>query len=342
MRLHPVTCLLMAALWGLQGVLAENAQAGSLARTRQAVRSEPAPKPDPPKESKPSKSGKLSSARRETRQHDKHNDDHHDDHSNDHRNGGHHVSHASSQAALSLGFFSLNRFDPSPAPCYAPPVCVGPPVYVQQPVYPAPTFVEPIVESFSNRFPAYPYSDGQHGAMVMGTSDRSASWLEGKAWSGRVQMEWGSDLDDLDRHGIAFFLESSSGLGIDFDWDSYSESLPAGGHDELHLGKFNVMYRIAETEHSLWRIGVGAAWLGDQVDTDFGVNFSIKADYMPSRPWVFSGELDLGTLGDAEMLHASGTVGLMINRCEIYGGYDYRRIGDAELSGPMLGLRVWF
>lgn len=37
-----------------------------------------------------------------------------------------------------------------------------------------------------------------------------------------------------------------------------------------------------------------------------------------------------------------GTVGLIVNRFELYGGYEGRRIGKVSLHGPTLGLRAWF
>jgi hypothetical protein len=165
---------------------------------------------------------------------------------------------------------------------------------------------------------------------------------EGQSWSGRVGVEHGSDFADIDRTGFSFLLESESGLGIDFDWDSYAEDLAGGGHDELHVGEVDLLYRFVENEQLLFRAGLGVAWLGDAYDTNAGINFTLKADFAPCDPFVLSGELDLGTLGDAEHLHAAGTVGMMIHRCEVYGGYDYRRIGDVEIQGPMIGLRVWF
>ena len=71
-------------------------------------------------------------------------------------------------------------------------------------------------------------------------------------------------------------------------------------------------------------------------------NFTLRGDFAPCRPVVLSGEIDLGRLGDAEHLHLAGTAGVMLDRFEVYGGYDYRRIGDVELQGPMIGLRLWW
>lgn len=332
---------------------AHRATAGTLSRARGESRESKSDKKKekksdskPKTESKPS-GGTLSSVRTQVRVASSasgggHKNNHHKKHSHKRRGGGHH--HHSHSSVV----FAPVVYDPYP---------VGP-TYVERHVYlpaepavvtetvPAPPAYEPTLAtpdeytspatSFAGMFPAYPYSDGTSGCLAMTDA------CDAKPWSGRLEFDTQSDFDGLSRHGIGFFIEGSAGLGLDFDWGSYSESLPGGGHDELHLGEMNVMYRISETPYSLWRAGIGLNWLGDRYDTDYGVNFSLKADFMPCDPLVFSGEVDLGTIGDAEMLHGAATMGVMLNRCEIFGGYDYRRIGDVELKGPTLGIRVWF
>lgn len=241
-------------------------------------------------------------------------------------------------ACGSIGWFAYSQ--PCPPPVVET-VVVAQPVYMVEPTDAAPpTYIEPLGPSltaaFDRQFTPYPYANNSHGFMLVGTPGA------GQCWSGRIGVERGSDFADLDRTGFSFLLEGDGGLGIDFDWDSYAEDLAGGGHDELHIGEVDLLYRFVENEQLLFRAGLGVAWLGDAYDTNAGINVTLKADYAPCDPFILSGELDLGTLGDAEHLHAAGTVGMMIHRCEFYGGYDYRRIGDVEIQGPMLGLRVWF
>lgn len=194
--------------------------------------------------------------------------------------------------------------------------------------------------SYDHRFAAYPYAGNCHGCLLM--SPLADGYAEGKTWSGQVQFELGSDLEGLDRRGVTFLLEGTHGWGLDFAWDSYHEEGSHGYQDALHMGQLHALYRIAESEQWLVRCGLGAAWLGDRRQTDGGVNFTLQADYLPRPPFVCSAEVDLGTLGKAETFHARGTAGLMLNRCELFGGYDFRRIGDVEIAGPLLGLRIWY
>ena len=314
---------------------APTVQASTLSRARSAARNH-----DFIHERDHRNAGELARAQREARKDRKEQRKDRDDHR--HRGGSYHHPPQHYHGGGAFGFFGFNRCEPccpptvvethiyhEPIPVYTAEPVVVPPVY--------PEIIEPAaVNVFVRQFAPYPYANDCDGLMLTGSPGC------GKSWSGRVQFELGSDFDGVDRNGAGFMVEGIGGLGFDFNWDSYTEDLPGGRHDELHVGEIDMLYRVAETDLALVHVGLGTVWLGDRYDTDFGVNFTLKADFAPSDPIVLSGELDLGTLGDAEHVHAAGTIGVMLNRCELYGGYDYRRIGNATIDGPMIGLRVWF
>lgn len=163
-----------------------------------------------------------------------------------------------------------------------------------------------------------------------------------KEWSGNARFEYGSSFDGLSRRGIGFLAEHSSRVGIDFNWNSYMEDLGNGFTDELHITDINVMFRVAQSENYLIRAGLGANIMGDAYATDGGFNVTAKADLFPVKPIVLSGEIDLGTIGDAEMFHVAGKMGIMLNRFEVFAGYDYRTLGGIPLKGAMAGVQVWF
>ena len=161
-----------------------------------------------------------------------------------------------------------------------------------------------------------------------------------RPWTGRVHAEFGGASADVTRTGLGFAAESGGGLGIDFDWDSYQERLPDGEHDELHLGQVNVTYRVFESEGAAVRAGLGVGWLGDRFGAEAGVNFTLQAEVMPTPDWTATVDLDLGTLGDAQTQGVAGSIARRFGPCEIYGGYNYRRIGSVELHGPTVGARL--
>jgi len=159
-------------------------------------------------------------------------------------------------------------------------------------------------------------------------------------WSGGLRLELGGAGDRVSRTGLGLLVESGLRVGVDFDWDAYSEELEAGGHDELHIGQANLTYRVYEHEHAKVRAGVGVGWLGDRYGAEAGINFTLQADLQLTTHWVAHADVDIGTLGDAQTQHVAATVARRFGPCEVFAGYDFRRIGAVDLQGPALGLRL--
>ncbi|TWT66328.1 hypothetical protein Pla123a_47220 [Posidoniimonas polymericola] len=320
MRRHKVLLIQVCYLAALVATTAGQAGAGQLAKARTAARgSESAPKP----QAEPS-SGKLDNARQAARPP---RSEHHDDLRRP--SHGHAAPYCGAWSFAGAGLWSIPRHT----------TCIiEQPTIVQAAPAPAawaPAPQQPITPELRRTFARFPHAGDQ------GFADLQPVGFA-KPWLGAVRFEIGSDLDGLSRSGLGVQLEGSLGWALDFKYDTYRESLPGGGYDELRIADVNAMYRVVETERSLIRVGMGVNFLGDAVETDTGVNFTIKADFAPWRPVVVSTELDMGTVGHAETLHGAATVGVMTDRLELFGGYDYRRVGEAELQGPMLGLRIWF
>lgn len=191
--------------------------------------------------------------------------------------------------------------------------------------------------TFATQFADYPYSDGVSG-IVLGPEDTTA--VSGP-YSARVAFDYGNDFDDLARYGGSALVEWKSGLGIDSEAHWYREATFAG-NDDLAVGDANLLFRLIETKHTVWRFGFGMNWLADDTDSDLGANLTLRADLFPIRPIIVTGQIDAGTLGSAGQFHGRVTTGVNLRHCELFIGYDYRAIGDAELEGPLAGLQFWF
>lgn len=218
----------------------------------------------------------------------------------------------------------------APAPVECAPV-VSPDTVLTPPA-PRPEFLAPPCWERLEFLP-FPYAHGAPGVMSYGTH---------KSWAGSARFEYGTSFDGLDRRGFGLLLEHESRFGFDFQWDSFEEDLGGGFKDELRLTDLNLMFRIAQNENYLVRAGLGANILDDAFGTDSGFNVTAKADFFPAEPLVMSAELDLGTIGQAEYFHAAARVGLMLDRFELFSGYDYRSIGGVALQGTLFGVQVWY
>ena len=164
----------------------------------------------------------------------------------------------------------------------------------------------------------------------------------GNVHSLQARSEYAHDFDGLSRIGTRFLLDTTFRFGFESEVNQWRESLGAGNYDELWTGDANVFFRFAQSSRLQMRTGIGANWLSDEEGSEHGFNFTYQADFMPSKPWVISTELDLGKLGESSLIHGRITTGLQWRRTECYVGYDYYQVGDVPLKGFVGGIRLWF
>ena len=60
------------------------------------------------------------------------------------------------------------------------------------------------------------------------------------------------------------------------------------------------------------------------------------------KPFVASLSVEGGTVEDAGLFRARGTIGVNWRHFEGFIGYDYLNIGGVDLQGPLAGLRFWY
>jgi hypothetical protein len=199
-------------------------------------------------------------------------------------------------------------------------------------------------------FPSYPYPDGHPGYLWLGRVAGGEASDAGeyhepagqRGWSVRLALEDGNDFRGLNRLGGSLVLDTTSRFGLRADWNYYRERLACGCVDETTLGDLNLTYRFAQHEMALFYAGVGFRALADSSTSRFGFNFLYGADFFPVWPFVVSTSFDLGDLGSAFVVHGRGTAGVVWRNWELFGGYDFLRVGSVNLQGPLLGVRFWF
>lgn len=87
----------------------------------------------------------------------------------------------------------------------------------------------------------------------------------------------------------------------------------------------------------------GVRWLDNgRGHSDYGWNLGSQWELMPGRPWILSARFDGGMVGQSRLLRARATLGVMLNRVEVYGGYDALIFETVTLHGPMAGLGFWY
>ncbi len=192
-------------------------------------------------------------------------------------------------------------------------------------------------------FQRFPYACGLPGELWLDRpGDEDSEPRGAKQWSLRGNVEDGYDFRGVNRFGTQAFLDTASRFGVKTDWDFFTERLPCGCYDELTVGDVDLTFRFAQSEWMQMYAGVGGRVTPDGSETRGGFNFTYGADVFPCKPVVVSSSLDLGDLGSAGVVRVRGTIGLVHRHWELFGGYDYFRIGSVDLQGPMAGLRLWF
>lgn len=184
-------------------------------------------------------------------------------------------------------------------------------------------------------FPKHPYENAE-GSLLLDKSPRGAhdSLIV-------LQGQYGDDFDDIFHANGRILMENSSRFGIDAEFNYRNEEIPTG-HDELWTGDVNVTYRFAQSENWQFRAGLGANWLTCNRDSDSGINFTYGADWFPSDPWVVSGVLDWGRVGDAGLFHGRTTIGVSHNGWGVFTGYDFFEIGHQEMHAWINGIELRF
>jgi hypothetical protein len=187
-------------------------------------------------------------------------------------------------------------------------------------------------------FPRYPYQMPLDGHLMIDPYVPRKP----RTWAGRIQAEYGGDFEDLTALNGGVLLETSMRFGIDSWAHYYSQQVAPGRSDHLLLGDTNLLFRFAQSPKVEMRTGVGFNWLTDDIGSEFGFNFTYGGDWYPINPLIVSSELDWGQVGHASLFHARATVGVQYHRGELYVGYDYLDVGNAQLDSWVTGLRFWF
>lgn len=154
----------------------------------------------------------------------------------------------------------------------------------------------------------------------------------------RFEIDYAGDEADVDRSGFGLLLNATAGLGIDTGARIFRESSD-DFRDHLWLGDFNIVYELFPNEFVRTRAGIGFNWLSDAYGSDAGLNLTLGTELF-AGPIIFTGEVDMGTLGDADLFHGRLTAAISNgDHVEFFAGYDFLDIGGTEIRGAVAGIR---
>lgn len=206
-------------------------------------------------------------------------------------------------------------------------------------------------------FLPYPYADGRRGYMRREVGEQRLP-ADSRDAVFRLGAEGAYLYDDVWRSSAQLRLMVPR-FYTQFRYDFFLEGptpvlegdleLQGTVRDRLHFANFELGPQIFASEHLAVRFGViGTVMFDDrrslprEPTNTLGVGGVLEFDAYPVRPLVLSGRGAILKLGQTVMFEARGTVGVSINRFEVYAGYDHRQVGTVHLGGPTAGIAVRF
>jgi hypothetical protein len=186
-------------------------------------------------------------------------------------------------------------------------------------------------------FPAFPYSENRTSPLGDLFTDTEPS-----DWQPVLRGQYGDDFDGLSHASGRLLLDSWTRFGIDTEFFYRHEYLPVGGSDQLWTGDANIVYTFAKGDLGQFRTGIGVNWLAGAGQSDTGFNFTYGGELYPAEPFVITGDIDWGRIGDASLFHGRATVGITRDGWGLFTGYDYFSIGKTDLHSWINGVELRF
>jgi len=159
----------------------------------------------------------------------------------------------------------------------------------------------------------------------------------------RTRFEYQDDFDSIWQLGFHTLFEPvHNSIALDSEVNFWREQVGSSQHDELWTGDLNLVIPVLSSERFVARFGAGMNWLSDRIGTEFGINATVAMDWFIADPWILSGEMDFGSIGNSELFHGRFTAGILYKHVEFYTGFDYFEIGNFDSRQLVGGIRLWF
>ena len=172
-------------------------------------------------------------------------------------------------------------------------------------------------------------------------------WARGrKHWSLRPSGEASYVFTNMFRGRAALRVLTPSRAELDGSFYFFAEEEELEDSNVIEtamLGTFGISGRFAQHSTVQFRTGLKFLHWNYEGDSANGVALTYGFDFFPGKPIVGSVNAMIGPLGDkgSVFYDVRGTLGFLLERAEIYAGYDFMGIDDVHLGGPVVGFRFW-
>jgi hypothetical protein len=192
----------------------------------------------------------------------------------------------------------------------------------------------------------YPYYMGYAGISVAQTSMQPGHTLTEPDAIGIVDASAGYVFDGVVRGQISGRVRVGNLVDFEARYGAYFEQTD-DRIQALGIGRLAFAVAFVNDDAVQLRGGLGGLLYHDAAGVELGYGGLLELDVYPVQPLVLRAEVMGGMLGQAGMLDARGTIGIQIDRGELYVGYQAFLVDSASpagatvLHGPIAGVRVW-
>jgi hypothetical protein len=191
----------------------------------------------------------------------------------------------------------------------------------------------------------YPYYFGYTGTIVRQDAIVQGRHFEGPPVIGIVDASAGYVFDGVVRGQVSGRVRITNVMDIEARYGAYFEFTDAAVR-EIGLGRLAIAFPFVAEETVQIRAGIAGHLYHDVVGPALGYAALMEADIYPTSPLVIHLEGEMGMLGQAFFGDARATVGMQIDRGELYIGWQVFAVdpfttSSAVLHGPVAGVRVW-
>ncbi len=181
------------------------------------------------------------------------------------------------------------------------------------------------------RFMSYPYLSNTAGFTVRHDDEFRRGF-------GQIGLNYEWVDDNLNALGVSLRGRLHSRAGLYLDYSYFREELSNNRSDHLNLFRVGLIKSLYINRSLILDLDLGLRTVSDYG----GLEIGLHSQFFPAKPFVLE---FLGTIGsiDADVFtQFDAKVGLLVNRFQLEGGYRILNWGDENLSGAILGVKLWF
>jgi len=191
----------------------------------------------------------------------------------------------------------------------------------------------------------FPYYAGYAGTMVRHDAMSAAHTFDGPSVVGVVDASAGYVFDGVVRGQVSGRIRITDLMDVEARYGAYFEQT-GDAVRELGIGRVAIAFPFVNEGVVQLRGGVAGQLYHDVHGVELGYAGLLELDAYPVEPLVIHAEASIGALGQAVFVDARATVGIQIDRGELYVGYQVFAVdpllpGGVALHGPVAGVRVW-